>query len=195
MEKHYSLKNHYFLLRELFYTFRWRIFNKILLKKLKVMKIILKLFSIQSVHRCRKDVSISVIDIISRKNRGIPTFKIKRCLSKLYYVIHLPQSQNYELFPFSDGSIRSVQIKGNSSSISPLNNSKTKIYYQDNPRFGLHCHHPIWEIGNDLDRVQFQKVGSSFLPSNSLSERLDSEYQQYHQRFLAQRTSPWRYTY
>ena len=103
-------------------------------------------------------------------------------------ITYLSQSNHPETFPSSDGPLSSSQIEETPRPVTFVHDPKTKTSDQGDLRSGFHRTYPLWQTGDGSDRLQSPEVGSPLLSSPSL-------FQWDHQRFLAWRTSSWRYPY
>ena len=143
----------------------------------------------QSVYDRRGDAGVNLSHRSGiRTHRDHPSPKTKWGLPIPYGITRLPQPDYLEAFPLSDGSVSSPQVEDTPRSLSLFNDRGTQISNPGDLRSGLYGPRPLRPTGNGPGRIQSEKVGQAFLSPSSL-------FQWNHQRFLAWRTSPWRYSY
>ena len=193
MQKRTPRQANYFVFRGFSYPLWWHLFAAVLPQTTKVTKTITSLSSLQSaqqaLQRRRRNVGIDLPYYLrTRTNRDHPSLKRKRCFPISHGITHVSQSHYLETFPSSNGTLGISQTEKTSRPIVPLNDSKTQPSHQGDLRSGFNRSYPLWKTGDGSDGLQSQKVGQTFLSSSPL-------FQWDHQRFLARRTSSWRYPY
>ena len=126
--------------------------------------------------------------ILSKIQPSLTPIKTEWSLPIPYGTTGLPQSNDPEAVPSSNGALSPSKIEEAPRQTAPTNGLKTQPPHQGDHRSGFHLPSPLWQTGDGSDRLQSQKMEASFLSSSSM-------FQWDHQRFLTWRTSPWQYPY
>lgn len=143
----------------------------------------------QSLQYRRGDVSIDLSNCTWHwPHRNIAPIKIQWCFPISHWIIHISKSNDLTTLSFADGALSAYKTQKTPRQIALDHDPKTQASNTNYLRSGLYSPCPVRQTGDGSHRLQSHKARQTLLSSPSM-------FQRYHQRLLAWRASPWRYSY